>query len=97
MRRIRNRRVFSRVFNMACMWCVPLLRFHLNEHVNNMWRKKKKFLKWYSVALLLAREDILHVSVFHEHVYGEHCMKTACTHFTHSVCKIYTQGAVPCV
>jgi hypothetical protein len=27
----------------------------------------------------------------HEHVYCEHCMKTACTHFTHSVCKIYTQ------
>ena len=52
----------------------------------------KTFLKWYTVAQLLAREVFLHVSVFHEYVYGEHCMKTACTHFTHSVCKIYTQG-----
>jgi len=41
--------------------------------------------EWYSVALLLAREDLLHVSVFHERVNDEHCMKTACTHFTHSV------------
>jgi len=75
----------------------PLLMFHLNGHVNKTWRNRKTFLIWYSVALLLAREDLQHVSVFHEHVYGEHCMKTACTHFTHSLCKIYTQGTVPCV
>jgi hypothetical protein len=48
----------------------PVLMFHLNEHVN-MWRNRKTFLKWYSVVLLLAREDFLHASVvFHEHVYG---------------------------
>jgi hypothetical protein len=75
----------------------PVLMFHLNEHVNNMWRNRKIFSNWYSVALLLAREDFLHVSVFHEYVYGEHCMMTACTHFTHSVCKFYAQGTVPCV
>ena len=28
---------------------------------------------------------------------GEHCMKTACTHITHSRCKINTQGATPCI
>jgi hypothetical protein len=74
--------------------CFPVLMFHLNEHIN-MWRNRKTFLKWYSTALLLACEDFLHVSVFHEHVYGEHCMMTACIHFPHSVCKIYTQGTVP--
>jgi len=74
----------------------PVLMFHLNGHVNNMWRKRRTFLKWYNVALLLAREEFLHVSVFHKQVYGEHCMNTACTHLTHSVCKIYTQWTVPC-
>ena len=73
----------------------PVLMFHLNGHVNKTWRNRKTFLIWYSVALLLARENFQHVSVFHEHVYGEHCMKTACTHFTHSLCKIYTQGTLP--
>jgi hypothetical protein len=80
----------SRVFSKSSIHCVnvvlfPLLMFHLNEPVNNMWRNGK------------AREDFLHISVFHEHVYVEHCMMTACTHFIHSVCKIYTQGTVPCV
>ena len=75
----------------------PVLMFHLNGLVNKTWRNRKTFLIWYSVALLLARQDFQHVSVFHEHVYGEHCMKTACTHFTHSLCEVYTQGAVPCV
>jgi len=75
----------------------PVFMFHLNGHVNKTWRNRKTFLIWYSVALLLAGEDFQHVSVFHEHVYGEHFMKTACTHFTHSLCKIYTQGTVPCI
>ena len=82
-------------FPRCSVYCVnavrfPVLVFHLKEHVNKMWRNRKAFLKWYSVVLLLAREDFLHVSVFHEHVYGEHCMKTDCTHFTHSLCKIYS-------
>jgi hypothetical protein len=64
----------------------PVLVFHLNKHVNDMWRDRKTFLKWYSVALLLTREDFLHVSVFYEHVYGQHCMMRACTNFIHSVC-----------
>jgi hypothetical protein len=61
------------------------------------------FLKWYSVVLLvqvvllLARENFLHVSVFHEHVCGEYCMMTGCTHFTQSVRKICAQGTVPYV
>ena len=42
-------------------------------------------------------EEQENISVFHEHVYGEHWMKMACTHFTHTVCKIYTQGTVPCI
>ena len=70
----------------------PVLMFHLNGHVNKTWRNRKTFLIWYSVALLLAREDFQHVSVFHEHVYGEHCMKTACTHFIHSLCKSTPRG-----
>jgi hypothetical protein len=69
-----------------------VLVFHLNKHVNDVWRDRKTFLKRYCVALLLTREDFLHVSVFHEHVYGQHCMMTACTHFTYNVCKIYAQG-----
>ena len=71
-----------------------LIMFHLNGHVNSMWRNRKTFLVWYSVALLLARTDLLHVWVFHKHVYGLHCMKTDCTHFTHCMCKIYAQGTV---
>jgi len=67
MRRIADRWVFSKVFN-TLLACFPLLMFHLNEHVNKMWRNRKAFLKWYSVA----REDFVHASVFHEHVYGEH-------------------------
>jgi uncharacterized membrane protein len=44
--------------------CSPVLMLHLNEHVNNMWRNRKAFLTCYSLALLLARVDFLHVSVF---------------------------------
>jgi hypothetical protein len=75
----------------------PLLLFHLKEHVNNMYWYRKSFLNWYSLAPLPAGADLLHVNVFHEHVYGEHCMKTTCTHFIQSVCKIYKQGTVSCV
>jgi len=69
--------------------CVNVVRFpelllHLNGHVN-MWRNRYTFLKWYSVALLLACEDFLHVLVFREYVHDQHCAKTACTHFTHGV------------
>jgi hypothetical protein len=35
------------------MVCFPVLMFHLNEHVNNMWRNRKTFLKSYCVALLI--------------------------------------------
>jgi hypothetical protein len=31
--------------------------------------------KGYSKALLLLRADFLDVSVFHEHLYGEYCLK----------------------
>jgi hypothetical protein len=81
MRRIPDRWVFSKVFN-TLLACFPLLMFYLNEHVNKMWRNRKSFLKWYGVVLLPVREDFLHVSVFHEHVYGEHCIKAACAKST---------------
>ena len=80
-------------FTRCSIHCVnavrfPALMFHLNGHVNETWRNRNTFLIWYSVALLLASEDFQHVPVFHEHVYGEHCMKTASTHFTHSLSKL---------
>jgi hypothetical protein len=90
MRRIPYRKMFSR----CSIYCVnvvrlPVFMFHLKEHVN-VWMKRKTFLKWYSLALLLAHQDFLHVLAFHEHVYGEHCMMTACTHFIQSACEVYT-------
>jgi hypothetical protein len=44
-----------------CVNMVPflVLMFHLNEHVKNLWRNGKTFLKWYTVALLLVHEDYL--------------------------------------
>jgi hypothetical protein len=58
MRRIPDRRAFSKVFNtLRECGTLPVLMFHLNEHINNMWRNRTTFLKWHSVALLLARED----------------------------------------
>ena len=98
-RRIPDRRVFYKVFS-TLRECGTLPSAHVSSEQarkQNTRRNRKTFLIWYSVVLLLAREGFQHVSVFHEHVYGEHCMKTACTHFTHSLCKIYTQGTVPCV
>ena len=92
MRRIPDRRVFSEVFS-TLFECGTLPSAHVSSErarKQNV-EERRTFLIWYSVALLLAREDFQHVSVFHEHAYGEHCMKTACTHFTHSLCKIYTQ------
>ena len=73
--------------SIHCMNVVrfPVLMFHQNKHINNTWRNRKAFLKWYSEALLLACKDFVHVSVFHEHVYGEHCMKTAHTHHPQQV------------
>jgi hypothetical protein len=90
--------VFSKVFN-ALHECGILP----SAHVSSEWacqqhvEEQETFLKWYSIALLLACKDFLHILVFHEHACGELCMMMACTHFTHSVCKIYTQGTVPCV
>jgi hypothetical protein len=97
MRRIPDLKVFSKVFHtLREVVRFPVFMFHLNEQVN-MWRNVKTFFKWYSVALQLAREHFLHVLVFHKPVHGEHFMITAYTHFTHSVCKAYAQGTVPCV
>ena len=98
MRRIPDRRMFDKVFN-TLRECGTLPSAHVSSErarKQNM-EEQETFLLWYSIALLLAREDFQHVSVFHEHVYSKHCMKTACTNFTHSLCKIYTQGTVPCV
>jgi hypothetical protein len=51
--------------------------FHLNGHANKTWRNRITFLIWYSVAPPIAHEDFKPLSVFHEHLYGEHCIKTA--------------------
>jgi hypothetical protein len=98
MRRIPDRRISSNV-SMHCVKVIryPVLMFQLTDHVNKMRRNGKTFLKCYSVALLLEWERFLHVSVFHEQVCGTHCLDMACTYFTHSVCKIYTQQTLPCV
>ena len=45
MRRIPDRRVFFKVSN-TLLACNSVLLFHLNDHVNNMWRNRKAFLKW---------------------------------------------------
>jgi len=98
MRRIPDRRVFYKVFN-TLHECGTLPSAHVSSErarKQNM-EEQKNILDMVQRSLLLAREDFQHVSVFHKHVYGEHCMKTACIHFTHSLCKIYTQGTVPCV
>jgi hypothetical protein len=73
--------------SINCMNVVhfPVLKFHMKKHINKI------------VAILLACKDFPHVSVFHEHGYGEHCVKTACTHFTHGIYKIYTRRTMPCV
>ena len=98
MRRILDRRVFYKVFN-TLRECGTLPSAHVSSErarKQNM-EEQENILDMVQHSLLLAREDFQHVSVFHEHVYFEHRMKTACTHFTHSLCKIYTQGTVPCV
>ena len=98
MSRIPDRRVFSKVFNTLRV-CGTLPRAHVSSERERKetWTNRRTFLIWYSIALLLAREVFQHFSVFHDHVCGEHFMKTACTHFTHSLSKIYTQGTMPCV
>jgi hypothetical protein len=73
----------------------PVLMFHLNEYVNKMCRDTKAFMKWYSLALLLAHENFLctYMSPCSMNTF----MTMPCTHFTHSACKIYTQATVQCV
>ena len=97
MRRIPDRKVFY-VFN-TLRECGTLPSAHVSSE-----RARKQNMEEHENILDMAQrsptatlEDFQHVSVFHEHVYGEHCMETACTHFNHSLCKIYTQGTVPCV
>jgi hypothetical protein len=97
MRRIPDRRVLSKMFKTLREFGTRPRARVASERARQQVENRYTFLKWYSIALLLAREDFLHVSVFREHVYGQHCMKMACTHFTHSVRKIYTQGTVQCV
>ena len=98
MPRILDRREFSKVFN-TLPECATLSISHVSsegarqQHVE----EQQIILQMVERRPTKGSENFLHVSVFHEHVYGEHCMMTDCTHFTHSVCKIYTQGTVPCV
>jgi len=98
MRRIPDRRVFYKVFN-TLRECGTLP----TAHVSSERARKQNMEEQENIPYMVQRSpanstrNFQHVSVFHEHVYGEHCMKTVCTHFTHSLCKIYTQGTVPCV
>jgi len=96
MDRILDHRVFHKVFNIL-RECSTLPSAHVlseRAHKQNM-KEQENILDM--GALLLSREDFQHVSVFHENMYGKHCMKMSCTHFTHSLCKIYTQGTVQCI
>jgi hypothetical protein len=96
--RIPDRRVFSEVFNtLHERGTLPSAQVSSERGRQQHVEEQENILKWYSVALLLAREHFPHAFVFHELLYGEHCMMTACTCFTHSMCKIYTQGRLPCV
>ena len=98
MDRILDCRVFYMVFN-TLRECSTLPSAHVSSEracKRNM-GNRKTFLMWYSVVLQLSLEEFQHLSVFHEHMYGKNCMKTTCSHFTHSLCKIYTQGIVSCI
>jgi hypothetical protein len=96
MRRIPDSRVFSKVCSKL-LACFPVLMFHLNEHVNKMWRNKKTFLKWYSVALLLARERLsTHLGVSRTRVWRT-LPEDGLYPFHPQLCKMYTKGTVQCV
>jgi hypothetical protein len=96
--RIPDRRVFSKEINtLREGGTLPSAHVSSEQACQQRVEDRRTFLKWFSVDLLPASDDFLHVLVFHEHVYGEHCMIMACIHFTRNVGKIYTQVAVPCV
>ena len=93
MRRIPVHGEFSMVFN-TLRECGTLPSSHVSSE-----RARQQHVEEQEIILQMVErrstkgsENFLHVSVFHEHVYGENCMKTDSTHFIHSVCKIYTQG-----
>jgi len=98
MRRIPDHRMFYKVFN-TLRECGTLP----SAHVSSEWARKQNMEKQENILDMVERSpttstrNLQHESVFHEGVYGEHCMKTVCTHFDHSLCKIYIQGTVPCV
>ena len=96
MDRIPDRREFHKVFNiMRESSKLPSVHVLSERARNQNMQEQEIFLDM--VALLLSREYIQHVSVFHEHMYCKHCMKMTCTNFTHSLCKIYTQRTEPCI
>jgi len=98
MRIIPDRRVFSRVFNIACM--CPSVHVSSERARQQHVEEQEKILEMVprspttSTRRHSARLGVSRTCVWRMICNGEHCMKTACTHFTHSVCKIYTQGAV---
>ena len=89
-------------FRRCSIHCVnavrfPLLMFHLNGQVNKTWRNRRHILdmvqrspttntRRLSTRLRVSRTRLWRT--LHE---------DGCTHFTHSLCKIYTKGTVPCV
>jgi hypothetical protein len=63
-RRIPDHRVFSKAFSTLCEHGMLPIAHVSSEQVrqqHNMWWNRKAFLKWYSIALLLAQEDFLHI------------------------------------
>ena len=90
--------VFYKVFN-TLRECGTLPSAHVSSErarKQNM-EEQENILDMVQRSPTTSTRKLSALSVFHEHVYGEHSMKTACTHFTHSLCKIYTQGTVRCV
>ena len=89
MRRIPDRRVFYKVFN-TLRECGTLPSAHVSsERARKLnMEEQENILDMVQRSPTTSTRNFQHVSVFHEHVFGENCIKTACTHFTHSLCKL---------
>jgi hypothetical protein len=93
MHRIPDRRVFSMVFNTFRERGTLPSAYASSERARQQYVEEQENIRE-MVSSTIACEDFLQVSMLHKHVYGEHFVMTLCTY---SVCKIYTDGTVPCV
>jgi hypothetical protein len=98
LRRIPDRRAFSKVFNTLCEYGTLPSSHVSSERARQQYvEEQENILEMVQRSPTRSKRKFLHVSVFHGHVCGEHCTKTACNQFTQSVCKICTQETMPCV